>query len=86
MIAWYLGLYEEGEVEHINGVRPSFLEIQLLVVTLQSCACYPRGRKMHAHMKAHLVVTPSAFESELKCYARGREGGTIDMLDFTFFI
>ena len=27
MIACYLELYEEGEVEHINGVRPSFLEI-----------------------------------------------------------
>ena len=26
VIACYLGLYEEGEVEHINGVRPSFLE------------------------------------------------------------
>ena len=26
MIACYLGLYEEGEVEHINGVRPSFPE------------------------------------------------------------
>ena len=27
VIACYLGLYEEGEVEHINGVRPSSLEI-----------------------------------------------------------
>ena len=26
MIACYLGLYEEGEVEQINGVGPSFLE------------------------------------------------------------
>ena len=26
VIACYLGLYEEGEVEHINGVRPSFPE------------------------------------------------------------
>ena len=26
VIACYLGLYEEGEVEHINSVRPSFLE------------------------------------------------------------
>ena len=26
VISCYLGLYEEGEVEHINGVRPSFLE------------------------------------------------------------
>ena len=26
VIACYLELYEEGEVEHINGVRPSFLE------------------------------------------------------------
>ena len=25
MIARYLGLYEEGEVEHINGVWPGFL-------------------------------------------------------------
>jgi len=29
MIACYLGLYEEGEVEHINGVRPCFLGLQL---------------------------------------------------------
>ena len=27
MIACYLESYEEGEVEHINGVRASFLEI-----------------------------------------------------------
>ena len=26
VIACYLGLYEKGEVEHINGLRPSFLE------------------------------------------------------------
>ena len=25
MVASYLGLYEEGEVEHINGVWPVFL-------------------------------------------------------------
>ena len=30
VIACYLGLYEEGEVEYINGVRPGFLEIQLV--------------------------------------------------------
>ena len=27
VIACYLELYEEGEIEHINEVRPSFLEI-----------------------------------------------------------
>ena len=30
VITCYLGLYEEGEVEHINGVRPGFLELQLV--------------------------------------------------------
>lgn len=27
VVACYLELYEEGEVEHINSVRSSFLEI-----------------------------------------------------------
>ena len=30
MIACYLGLYEEGEVKHINGIRPDVIEIQLV--------------------------------------------------------
>ena len=28
VIAYYLGLYEEGEIEHINDVRPGFLGLQ----------------------------------------------------------
>ena len=34
MIACYLGLYEEGEVEHINGVWPNSYYYQLLVVII----------------------------------------------------
>jgi len=30
VIACYLGLYEEGEVEHINGVWSSSLELELV--------------------------------------------------------
>ena len=39
MVECYSGLYEEGEVEHINGVWPSFLIIQLV------CSNY--GTKLH---------------------------------------
>ena len=40
MIACYLKLhvYEEGEVEHINGVRPSFLEITAVSRKGVTCA------------------------------------------------
>ena len=66
MIACYLGLYEEGEVEHINGVRPSFLEntavshsvIFAHATHVEQYAC---AKKTY---KCCLVVTPSAFESE----------------------
>ena len=51
MIVCYLGLYEEGEVEYINGVRPGFLELQLvgrLIERIQSmCA--------HAHVQGILI-------------------------------
>jgi len=43
VIACYVGLYEEGEVEHINGVWPGFLELQLIgrkIIRIQS-TCAP---------------------------------------------
>jgi len=30
VIACYLGLYEEGEVKHISGVKPGYLELWLV--------------------------------------------------------
>ena len=57
VIACYLGLYEQGEVEHINGVRPGFIEITYF-------RCYSAkkslhlGRNMLRYMcEAHLVAT-----------------------------
>ena len=35
MITCYLGLYEEGEVEYINGVWSSFLDLQLVSRKIQ---------------------------------------------------
>ena len=71
MIACYLGLYEEGEVEHINGVRPGFLELQLVgreTIRIRStCACaHAQGILIKIAMLSHLWP----FESEPRCCVR----------------
>ena len=66
MIACYLELCEEGEVKHINGVRPSFLEntavshsvIFANATHVEQYACTKNT------YKCCLVVTPLALESE----------------------
>ena len=42
MVECYSGLYEESEVEHINGVWPSFLPIEF-VCSIYGMSLHPVG-------------------------------------------
>ena len=63
-------------------------KIQLLVISLHPWACCTHGKNACAkdNIKDHLMVTPSALRASLSVMQGKRVGGTIDMLDFTFFI
>ena len=50
MVVSYLELYEEGEVEHINGVWPVFLFDQLLQYM------YPLGENKIPQSRPHLAL------------------------------
>ena len=73
MIACYLGLYEEGEVEHINGVWSSFLDFIASFVEnkqsmshVQPCACVTNPFK-----RLPCFRTSGLFDSESSILNRG---------------
>ena len=86
MIACYLELYEEGKVEHINGVWPNSKHSQLV----GSYNLYNAHRKQNAHVQKlpYKYPTMQSHFDLLKANRMewDRVGGTIDMLDFAFLI
>ena len=85
MIACYLELYEEGEVEHINDVWPNSKHLQLVGSSVLLNA--HRKRLAHAQKLPYKYPTVWSHFDLLKASPYWKwVGGTIDMLDFTFFI
>ena len=76
MFASYLELYEEGEVEHINSVWPVLSVEQFFFAAINIL-----------WIKTKPIIEPpnSAFWMAATVPS-GMVGGTVDMLDFTFFI
>ena len=101
MVECYSGLYEEGKVKHINGVWPSFLIIQL-VYSNYSTKLHLMGGDCQYYKSATRGYTSAFFMTTKRrtlslervkehinaCFAvlGFWEGGTIDMLNFTFFV
>ena len=99
MVASYSELYEEGEVEHINGVWP----VSLLKTAKISSNYFNGPHRGVALSTATRVIATSAFGlAPLTAWSNlikvsfphnpsqsqqvGWVGGTIDMFNLTFFI
>ena len=58
VIACYLGLYEEGEVEHINGVWSSSLDLQLVGHTYKQDTRHMRSYACAQNPYKNLLAFP----------------------------
>ena len=73
VIACYLGLYEEGEVEHISDVRPSFLDVGCPVIFVHVTHMVEYACTTNTY-KCRLMVIPSAFLIVSICVKKRRNG------------
>ena len=89
MIACYLGLYEEGEVKHINGVWSTFLELQLVCcqnIRIHSTCTSAYVQRILIKIAMFWHLWPFDSKPSVNMFWGNWVDGTIDMLDFTFFI
>jgi len=81
LVACYLELYEEGEVKHINDVWPNSIALLVYIHVMHT------RNSVRMHKKIPVNTQLRGYTSkQTPCCWDGWVGGTIDILDFTFFI